>query len=249
MTQRSFSDEDLASFLDGEAADALTREIEMALAEDPALTAHVKDLQSAQVAYVAAQEEMLSLAPEMPDLPASVQGAKSAGFGWAPACCGLAAGLAIAAAVSWSLLADKEPDWRDVVANYQSLYVTETLSGVSEPQSVSEAKLAELSGVLGLDLTGLPNVDGLAYRRAQQLGYKGTPLAQLTFLTADGGPVALCVLHVGGQDSTTIEAETLEGMAAFSWVDNGYGVLLIGPTGDQSLPQAAEAFRAALRGA
>ena len=39
MTERAFSDEDLALFLDGEASDALTREIEIALAQDASLAA------------------------------------------------------------------------------------------------------------------------------------------------------------------------------------------------------------------
>lgn len=245
MTERAFSDEDLALFLDGEASEALTREIESALAQDPSLSAEVNSLRAAQASYVSAQEDLLSLSPAMPELPRRERGMPA----MLPAFVGLAAGLVIAATVSWSLLSKPEPGWREVVANYQSLYVTETLSGVAEPQSISKAKLTELSEVLGLDLTNLPEVDGLAYRRAQQLGYKGAPLAQLTFLTANGGPVALCILRTGGADSSEIEADTLEGMAAYSWVDDGFGVLLIGPLGDSTLSEAAQTFRAALKGA
>ncbi|MEL7012458.1 MAG: hypothetical protein AAFO72_04175 [Pseudomonadota bacterium] len=245
MTERGFSDEDLALFLDGEAPDGLTREIETALAQDPSLAAELDSLRAAEAAFVSAQENLLSLAPATPNLPRH----KARAPALAPAFAGLAAGLVIAATVSWSLLSKPEPGWREVVANYQSLYVTETLSGVTEPQGVSEAKLIALSEVLGLDLTNLPEVDGLAYRRAQQLGYKGAPLAQLTFLTANGGPVALCILRTGGADTSGIETDTLDGMAAYSWVDNGFGVLLIGPLGDNTLSEAAQTFRAALNGA
>ncbi|MEO0370211.1 MAG: hypothetical protein AAF231_02035 [Pseudomonadota bacterium] len=244
---RSFTDEDLTAYLDGEASAALTHDIEKQLEDDPALAAELQALRAAEAAFTADQDALLSLAPSMPALPATPRTTPA----WITALGGMAAGLVIAAGFTWSLMSGQgsgqDPDWRAVVANYQSLYVTETLAGVAEPQSVSEAKLAELSGVLGLDLTDLPKVDGLNYRRAQQLGYQGTPLAQLTFLTEDGGPVALCILQVGGPDSDGVETQVLDGLAAYSWVDNGYGVLLIGPLDDARLEGAAETFRNALK--
>lgn len=245
MTQRAFSEDDLTLFLDGEAPDPLAKEIEAALSKDKDLAAYLDSMRSGQAQFVADQEALLSAAPALPDLPAPVRPPRA----WAPALAGLAAGLVIATGVSWSLSTDEEPDWRAVVANYQSLYVTETLTGPAETQSARDAKLLELSGVLGIDLTDLPDVDGLLYRRAQQLGYQGHPLAQLTFLTAEGGPVALCILHQDAPGSAGIEASTLDGMAAYSWVDNGFGVLLIGPQGDSTLPEAATIFRAALKDA
>lgn len=245
MKTRAFSDEDLTRFLDGEASETLTLEIEAARLKDTKLSADLDNMRAAQAAFVADQDAFLSAAPPMPDFPAPSRKAVP----WAPALGGMAAGLIIAAGLAWPLLSKDNPDWRDVIANYQSLYVTETLSGAVDPQHSLDAKLTELSGVLGIDLTTLPDVDGLNYRRAQQLGFRGAPLAQLTYLTPDGGPVALCILRVAGPNSDGIEAETLEGMAAFSWVDNGYGVLLIGPLDDTTLPEAATIFRAALKDA
>ena len=54
-------------------------------------------------------------------------------------------------------------------------------------------------------------------------------------------------MRTGGPDSPDIEAETLEGLAAFSWVDDGFGILLIGPKGEETLSDAAALFRSALR--
>ncbi len=96
-------------------------------------------------------------------------------------------GVIAAIGVTWSTWQTQEEGWRDVVANYQSLYVTETLAQVDQQR----ADLKRLSGALGIDLTALPEVEGLSFKRAQQLGFNGRPLAQLTFLTAEGGPVAL----------------------------------------------------------
>ncbi|MEO0891339.1 MAG: hypothetical protein AAFY35_02000 [Pseudomonadota bacterium] len=245
MKTRAFSDEDLALYLDGEASETLIQEIEAARLKDTKLSSELDRMRVAQAAFVADQDSFLAAAPPMPGLPAPARSAVP----WAPALGGMVAGLVIAAGLAWPFLSKDDPDWRDVVANYQSLYVTETLAGAVEPQSALDAKLVELSGVLGIDLTALPDIDGLDYRRAQQLGYEGAPLAQLTFLTHDGGPVALCILRTSGPDSENIQADTLSGLSAFSWVDNGFGVLLIGPQGDATLPEAATMFRAALRDA
>ena len=93
----------------------------------------------------------------------------------------------------------------------------------------------------------MPEVAGLSYKRAQQLGFNGKPLAQLTFLAADGGPVALCIIRTDGETTDAIHAEVLSGLDTYSWTDNGYGILLVGPEGQDGLGSAAEAFRAALK--
>ena len=164
MTQRRLSDDDLSLYLSGEASDALTADINTALVQDATLQKHVDDLRATEAAFVDNQNKLLSLAPKPPALPAPLVKASA----WVPALGGLAAGLLIAGCVTWSIVKSDDPDWRDVVASYQSLYVTETLSGVTKTKIVEDAKLAHLSDVLGLDLTRLPEVDGLTYRRARQ---------------------------------------------------------------------------------
>ena len=240
---RHFTDEDLGRFLDGEADAELTHAIRTAMKADEELSSQVAALQGARDQFAAAFEPLLSLAPEPPTLPEMPQQGVPA---WATGLAGMAAGIVLALGAVWSLTDRSGPNWRDVVANYQSLYVTETLAQVNDTPEQSAQKLQELSKVLGLDLTQLPEVEGLTYRRAQQLGFKGKPLAQLTFLTKDGGPVALCILRTTKADSDAILAETLDGLAAYSWISGGYGILLIGPTQDQDLKDAEKVFRAAL---
>ena len=242
MTERSFSDDDLMLYLDGEASGDLSQRIELAMGTDASLSVYLDRLSSAQNTFMTTQEDMLSLAPPLPDLPHTTGTIPAWSFGLM----GLAAGLVLATSITWAVLDRPEPSWREVVANYQSLYVTETLAGAKASPKASAEKLADLSGVLGLDLTNLPEIEGLDYRRAQHLGYKGHPLAQLTYLTADGGPVALCIIHTGGE-SSGITVDVLEGMDAYSWVENGFGILLIGPPGDNTLPDAAKVFQNALR--
>lgn len=246
MTERSgFSDQDLSAYLDDEAAADVSDAIREALPGDPVLRARLDRLRAGQDDFVAAMAVALTAAPKMPELPEPV--AQRTVGAWPFGLAGVAAGAVLALGVGWSIWHTPDPGWRDVVANYQSLYVTETLAPVDLTPEAQQADLQRLSAGLGLDLTALPEVSGLAFKRAQQLGFNGQPLAQLTFLTADGGPVALCILRTGADTSAGITAEVLSGLDTYSWTEDGYGVLLVGPKGADGLENAAEILRAALK--
>ncbi len=246
MTERGgFSDQDLSAYLDDEAPVDVSDSIRSALPDDPGLRARLESLRTAQDGFAAAMTAALAAAPEMPDLPEPLpQRTVSA---WPFGLAGVAAGVALALGFGWNVWRTPDPGWRDVVANYQSLYVTETLAPVDLTAAAQQADLQRLSSGLGLDLTTLPEVSGLVFKRAQQLGYKGKPLAQLTFLTADGGPVALCILRTGADTSPGITAEVLSGLDTYSWTEDGFGILLVGPKGTDGLKNAAEILRDALK--
>jgi anti-sigma factor RsiW len=242
---RTISDEELCLYLDQEADEDLVLRIADARGNDPAGQARVADLKDADKNLIASFDAMLNVAPEMPQLPKQSISRQAV----LRVCSGsMVAGALVGIGLMWGThqQSQNQPGWKAVVANYQSLYVTETLAGSRSDTETTQAKLAQLSETMGLDLTDLPQVDGLSYVRAQQLGFRGKPLAQLTFLTADGGPVALCIVKTGKADSPDITPEILEGMSAYSWSEDGYGVLLIGPQGEKGLENAAKRFRAGL---
>ncbi|WP_299850682.1 hypothetical protein [uncultured Roseovarius sp.] len=248
MTDRNvFSDQDLSCYLDGETSGPMSEAIDRALATDPALRQRLAELKAGEEAFAAAMVAAAQAAPAMPEiaqsLPVPANRPLRAGLA------GVAVGAVAAIGLAWNLWQTPEADWHDVVANYQSLYVTETLAQVDLSPAAQKADLDRLSKGLGIDLTVLPQVAGLSFKRAQQLGYRGKPLAQLTFLTADGGPVALCIIETGSETSDAINAAVLSGLDTYSWTDNGFGVLLVGPKGQKGLENAAEMFRSALKDA
>lgn len=242
-----FSDQDLSCYLDGEASETLSDAIEKAVVADPELVARLEALKAGEAAFADAMEAALAAAPVMPAMAEPVPA--PANSPWRIGLASAAVGAIVAVGLSWNAWRPAEPGWRAVVANYQSLYVTETLELIDQSPAVQQADLQRLSREMGVDLAGLPEVEGLSFKRAQQLGFNGKPLAQLTFLTADGGPVALCIIRTGGDTSPGINAEVLSGLDAYNWTDNGYGVLLIGPKGQKGLKNAAEMFRTALKNA
>ena len=243
-TGRTFSDEDLTAFLDGEADDALAREIEAALEADQDLAARLEGLTVPIAALQRAFDTQLSAAPAMPDVPSQVSANANAApkRGFLPGLgIGLVAGITGAAIVITSLQpAQKEPGWLDIVANYQMLYVPETLDpprkqrpGGDNRSGNYAADLASLSDIVGTDLEGLYKIEGLKFHRAQLLGFRGKPLIQVAYSLPDGTPVAICIVPSDAGEKAP-RAQVLQGMASSDWTTGSHGVLVIGGT-DQAI--------------
>lgn len=245
MTHKSdFSDDDLTRFIDKEAGRELSMRIKAALKTDADLRQRHGNMVQVSADYKATFDELLSLAPASPKLNGFKEGSS-----WNLRV--VAASMVAGALLAWGLTIPVQPsmatDWKYVVANYQSLYVTETLSLTNVSESEQKASLTRLSERLGFDVATLPSVDGLTFVRAQELGFEGRPLAQLTFLTADEGPVALCIVETGKETTDRIDFAELYGLDTYSWTQGGFGILLVGPRDDGSLKDAAAAFRDAFK--
>lgn len=221
----SFTDEDLTAFLDGEADAALAARIEAGLESDPALAARVEGL-SLPMDVLRAAFAMERLAPP----PAPALPRPAANRNWRPI--GLAASVVLALGIGFSggyLLQPKQavPGWIDVVASYQSLYMTETVEETTQAPEVALGVLEDFQSRVGVELAAATAVEGVEFRRAQVLGFKGKPLMQMAYLGEDGTPFALCVLTTTNDDSAPKD-RMAQGLAATSWVEDGVGYLVIG---------------------
>lgn len=247
---RAFSDEELTAFLDGEADDALHAEIEAALENDPAVVEQIEALDVPLAPIAEAYEALLQDAPPMPVLPEASavaptpaparQGRWAWGFGTFAT--GLAAGLAVAMFTGFGTPEPAPRGWVSFVASYQALYTAETLAIDDPSEDEAAMQLAAVSNSLGLDLSGLPEAEGLTFKRAQVLGFNDKPLVQIAFARADGTPVALCIIPAG-PDAKPVNMGQAEGMELARWNTPGYGFLLIGGTDDAPLQQEAETFQ------
>lgn len=239
MTQlRSFTDEDLTAYLDGEVDAATNLALATALATDTALQ---ERLESLQISVVTLNKAFGGLLPAAPALPALPMRATSKTIGKIPkfaiAAC-LALGVALGTGLtSWR---EKPADWKDYVAAYQSLYVNGTLASVAMTPEETEINLAALSGVLGHDINLAQTDSVLQFKRGQLLGYQGHPLVQLAYLTPLGDPMALCIIRNESAGQSNIRLTTLEGMAAAYWEKDGLAYLLIGGTDTELIKDAAE---------
>lgn len=243
---KTFTDEDLTAYLDGALGKEARAELARAVAGDPALKARLEALAIQEGEIRDAFDALLSTAPDMPAPDMPVMAARPAGRGW-PGFSGMAAAAAAVLVLGIALGAfvmprgQGGPDWKMAVANYQALYVAETLRGA--PGGDAEARLAALSATLGRELAGAEKAEGLAYRRAQMLGFEGAPLVQIAYFGPGEVPFAFCITRVEGA-AYAPRAEMLAGQAAAHWVEGGFGFLVIGGADLGTAARLAEDLRA-----
>ena len=217
----NITDEQLTGYIDAELTVAEMAEVKAALSQDPNLRARHDALKAATQGLQADMAALLSTAPKMPPLPpeAAMTGAPTAWMGGALAACA----AALVATTIW-ITQPTQRDWMTEVASYQALYVNETLASLpDQPDGV----VAEISGRIGRSLEGATDVTGLDYRRTQLLGYEGTDLVQMAYLTVDGQPMAFCLIRNEG-DTAQISTAVRQGLASAAWADEDHAYLLIG---------------------
>jgi len=106
--------------------------------------------------------------------------------------------------------------WIDSIASYQALYVTQTLATAMPNPAETSDVLAQAQNALGVAMAPATDVAALDFKRAQMLGFKGKPLLQMAYLSADGTPFALCVTTVSGDDRGAKTTQS-HGLTGVSW--------------------------------
>jgi anti-sigma factor RsiW len=151
---------------------------------------------------------------------------------------GILAGYAVGIRSS----ADRTRDWRHAVADYQTLYATSTLASIASDIDAKRHELAAAGTALGLPIKfDALQVAGLEFKRAQILQFGGQPLIQFAYLDQGGIPISFCVLRTGDADSA-VRTDTIGGLAAVIWNENGYSFIIVGAAPMENLKQAALAL-------
>lgn len=246
----AFTDEQLTAYLDGEFDLVSEDEISAALESDPRLKARLDALTMDTSRVASAFNELLAHAPAAPDL-SDVEPSAPVWLRSAVLRC-VAATAVVFLVIGWGagfMTSQRELDtWRDFVAAYQALYINRTLAHIDQAADNAQAELGRVADAIGkeLKLTALSRVEQLDYKRAQVLGFEGRPLAQITFLSKVGAPIALCIIRSTRQDTTGVETSTMQGMASAHWSKGGYEFLLIGGADTSLIKSAADTFAARL---
>jgi anti-sigma factor RsiW len=136
-------------------------------------------------------------------------------------------GIGLHAAVGAYLNTGEKPGWIADVANYQRLYVRDTVQAVRADPVVSRAVINSLyqQNHIRIDIPDLSKL-GLQFKRVQRLGYGALPLMQMVYLPEQGNPVALCVIPENGPDVAPHQAR-VKGMETISWRRAGLAYLLV----------------------
>jgi anti-sigma factor RsiW len=250
-SQHEGEDEDtlLVAFIDGELDEAARCALEARLTADPDLRERLARMLSGGRPFAPAFRALLDDAPverlrstlaaivdvyEQRQMPVRRYGMRARQLAAAAAiilfCAGLIAGRygprwparspEMATATS-----DREEDWRQAVAEYMTLYTTDTFA--TEPAS-QEKQLVALGSKIDLALTpqrvALAN---LQFKGAQIFAFQGAPLGQLGYVDPSTGPVLFCIIRNSESDAA-MKAQQLGGFAVASWARGGRGYMLIG---------------------
>lgn len=134
--------------------------------------------------------------------------------------------------------------WRDVVAEYVSLYTPETFALAPSDPAAYAPRLAQVGEGLGLDLSpDAVTLPDLSLRGAALFHYDGKPLGQVMYLSTEYGPIAFCIIRNGRPDAAAAFEEK-HGMNVVFWNTGGLGYLVIGTPPQATLEAMAEALSA-----
>lgn len=252
----SISGQQLSAYLDGELTEAAMREVEDALARDPALQAELDALiaadAAAEEAFGAMLDEPVPLelaaairnAPEprpAANLPAPPRGLPA----WAAAAA-CAAFLAIGGAGGYLAGAGQGaevaalPGWLDDIADYHAVYAGQKRHLVEVPAAEADHIASWLSDTVGATVR-IPDLAdrGLAFQGGRLLVAAGKPVAQLMYTDAAGEVVALCLIRSANPAEGFRSAEK-NGFRMVSWGGDGANFVVVGPEGYPDLEAIAE---------
>jgi anti-sigma factor RsiW len=238
-------DGELVAYIDGALEPAARSSVEERLGREPAVRARLAELRAGDRPFAEAYAVLIDAAPveRLEATFAGVRdrhGAASSGRRRLAAIAAAIAIFAAGAAVGTVLPSIRAgaptqvaepappPNWRQVVAEYQTLTTVETLSVIADSPAVLADELSAVGARLALDLSpeklALPH---LYLKRAELLEFRGRPLAQLAYLSGDHGPMAFCIIANGRPDAG-LAFEQREGSNIVFWTRGGLGYMLIG---------------------
>lgn len=125
--------------------------------------------------------------------------------------------------------------WRAAVAEYQALFVKETLANASKDAQAQSANLRAALAYVGLELSvGKVSVAPLEFKRAEILQFKGKPLVQMAYLLNGDTPVSFCIIK-SAKSAHGVMAERREGLNIAHWRSSDFGFMVIGDVPQKDL--------------
>jgi anti-sigma factor RsiW len=232
-------DAEIVALIDNELDKDAAAQLLARLAADEALRTRYEELRAARAPIVAAFDALLETAPlsrlraALPPEsapPARLRPQAGSAFrGLAAGIVGFLLGAGAAAWIALSLASHGErEDWLSAVEDYTNLYSNETFSPLRPEAALAALELSAVGARVGAKLTpetiALP---GLRFAVAFMLSYKGSPLAVIAYVDAQGEPVLLCIIDNHAPDAG-MRSERRGELSLASWSSGGRGHLVIG---------------------
>ncbi len=114
------------------------------------------------------------------------------------------------------------------VLSYQSLYVTNTVKGITPNPEMTEQYLNSIATTSSLK-TAIPDLSeaGYQFTRAQELGFEGQPLIQLIYTKEGELPLALCFMPTQGEKNSSLRITENQTLNTADWIADGQRYVIV----------------------
>lgn len=248
-----YADEVLVAYLDNQLSESQRAKFDAQLAQDDVLAQRLAQMSRSNLPFHDAFGAMLQEAPvgKLQAALDAIPDARIAGSSGFSRRSLLAASLSFLAVGllggRYSTLFASDDNWRARVADYMSLYTAQTLADVDDSAGQQKIQLARVQNTLGIALSPAAlAVQGADLKDARMLHYDEYDIAQITYLDARYGPMALCITRSEHRDNTALQREIRRGMNVVYWRNAGYNFMLIGHSPAPALAAHAAALQANL---
>lgn len=251
-----YQDDAIVAWLDGEMSEADAQRFESQLAQDEQLASRTEALKQDRADFAGAFAPLLNEAPE-----ARMQARLNELLASPRASTGVSRRSLIAASLSFLVIGgglgyfakplavarDESEKIRDLEAQYMSLYSAETLLDADSSPTALQRGLARTAQDIGLSVKVAQLVlTGAELKMVRMLRYDSTSIAQIAWMDAEYGPMALCISPERHAQTRALTPENRHDMHLVWWQQRGYQFVLIGRNPPQQLSQHAQALHAAL---
>ena len=223
-----YSNETLTAFLDNELDSETAQEISNQISDDSRLRQRVSELAIDKDLVRASFDSLLTdVLPAHADI-SFLENKAQPKFGF-KSYAAIAAGIAAMAMVIFNTILNRSNhSWPDQIVMYQTLYSKQTLAQIETSRQEKLAQLEKLGNSINLDLGPYEALPHLSFVRAQSLQFDGRTLAHLSYVSATGEPIALCILAdeiISDEDGTW---QTVQGLDTLTWTEGDYSYFLVG---------------------
>ncbi|ANE77436.1 anti-sigma factor family protein [Dickeya solani] len=239
-----YSDEAIVAWLDGEMNDTDAQRFEQVLRSDDQLAVRIATLQKSDLAFKEAFAPLLDDAPQarmqhrleqlLTTTPSSGETSPRTGVSRRSLIAASLSFLVMGSGLGYlarpaSAVGSESEKIRDLEARYMSLYSAETLLDMDSASPVLARGLARTAQDIGLHLSEQQLIiQGAELKMVRMLRYDSTSIAQIAWMHADYGPMALCISPDRQRNATAINNEQRHGMHLAWWHAGGYQFVLIG---------------------
>ena len=259
-----YSDEALVAWLNGEMEPEDARRLEPLLENDPELAERVDELMKSQLDFDAAFAPLLDKAPEAkmlrqldallaaPEQESAATLATTSGVSRRSLIAASLSFLAIGSGLDYLVRPAKttlsgSEKIRDLEAQYMSLYSAETLLDADNSTVALQHGLTRTAQDIGLRLhaqqLALPDAE---LKMVRMLRYDRTSIAQIAWIHAEYGPMALCISPDEQPAATGLQREQRHDMRLVWWHHGGYQFVLIGRNPEEVLSASADVLKKSL---